>query len=204
MSLRGALVAQFHQPVGALGHLAAWIMSHRASNVQRSLWTVDQLALAERDDVLEIGFGPGLAIERAASITRGRVVGVDHSELMCRAARKRNGDAVRAGRVQLHCAEVDALPDLGGPFDAILAVNCMLFWPDPVAALAALRALARPGGRIAITHQPRNPRPTLADVERAERAVVDALARAGFVEPRPQRLALEPVPASCVIARNPG
>jgi ubiquinone/menaquinone biosynthesis C-methylase UbiE len=51
------------------------------------------------DRVLEIGFGPGLAIaELARRITRGRVYGIDHSAVMVRQAGKRNAAAVHAQR----------------------------------------------------------------------------------------------------------
>jgi SAM-dependent methyltransferase len=203
MSLRSHLVSQFHCPRGSLGQIAAWIMSHRKSNVERSLWTVAQLGIGPDENVLEIGFGPGVALERASQQTCGRVVGIDHSELMCRVASRRNQQAVREGRVEIHCAGIDALPEWPRRFDAILAVNCLMFWPDPVQSLRALRECARPQARIAVTHQPRNPQPTLADVERAESHVSQHLHAAGFAEPRAERLPLEPVPASCVIAHNP-
>jgi ubiquinone/menaquinone biosynthesis C-methylase UbiE len=55
------------------------------------------------DRVLEIGFGPRVAI---AELSRrvgpeGHVYGVDHSEAMLRQATKRNIAAVQAGRVTL-------------------------------------------------------------------------------------------------------
>jgi trans-aconitate methyltransferase len=62
-------------------------MATRSSNVQRNRWAVDQLAVRPTDRVLEIGFGPGVAIEALiARVTEGAVHGIDHSELMVRAA----------------------------------------------------------------------------------------------------------------------
>ncbi len=204
MSFRSALVAQFRQPTGSLGHLAGWIMSHRASNVERSLGTVSLLEIGDGDEVLEIGSGPGLAIERASQLTHASVVGVDHSEVMHRVASRRNRQAIRDGRVQLHCAAVSELPALGMKFDVIFTVNCLMFWPDPVATLSELRGSSKPGGRIAVTHQPRKPGATIEDVAQEEAEVASQLGKAGFAGIRVERLDLQPVPASCVIGQNPG
>ena len=51
------------------------------------------------------------------------MVGVDHSNVMWRLASPRNRDAIEDGRVELHCAAVTEILDLGDPFDAIFSVN---------------------------------------------------------------------------------
>jgi SAM-dependent methyltransferase len=96
--------------------------------------------------VLEIGFGPGIAIrELARRAADGRVCGIDHSEVMLRQASRRNADAIRRGAVDLRLGSVDALPDFDAPFDKIMAVNALLFWREPDARLRALSRLLRPG-----------------------------------------------------------
>ena len=40
-------------------------------------------------------------------------------------------------------------------FDKIFSVNSMMFWPEPVETLKALRRMLKPGGLIAMTVQPR-------------------------------------------------
>ena len=131
--LRRALVAQFHAPTGLLGRVAGWVMAHRTSNVERNRWAVALLDVRPTDSVLEIGFGPGIAIgEIAARATGGRVCGLDHSPVMVRQAARRNRAAVRAGRVDLRCGSVDdrdALDGFGATFDKVLAVNVVGFWP---------------------------------------------------------------------------
>jgi hypothetical protein len=52
-------------------------MAHRSSNVRRSRWTVGLLDVQPTDQVLEIGFGPGVAIAAvAARATDDRTVGL--------------------------------------------------------------------------------------------------------------------------------
>ena len=117
--------------------------------------------------MLEIGFGPGLAIAELARAGAGHVYGIDHSGVMSRQAARRNAAAIRAGRVTLVRASVDKLPPaLDGPFDAILAVNSLAFWPAPAQRLAELRQRLAPGGRMAVASQPRCPGAT-ADTSRS-------------------------------------
>ncbi|GAB2899948.1 class I SAM-dependent methyltransferase [Streptomyces mayteni] len=178
-------------------------MAHRSSNRRRSEWVVSLLDVQPTDRVLEVGFGPGVAIaELAGRATRGHVHGIDHSATMVRQAARRNAAAIRAGRVTLRHASVDRLPRLDGPLDAVLAVNSLGFWPDPAERLGELRGLLRAGGRIALASQPRCAGATAETTALAGRELQDLLTGAGFVDPRLETLPLAP-PAACVLATNP-
>jgi len=103
------VVGQFHRPRGVGGRLAGWVMAHRSSNRRRNAWVVSLLDVARTDRVLEVGFGPGIAIgEATARASDGLVCGVDHSEVMLRRARRHNADVIRAGRVALHLGTATA------------------------------------------------------------------------------------------------
>lgn len=183
--------------------MTGWVMAHRRSNQQRNSWVVSLLGVRPADRVLEIGFGPGLAVaELAHCATRGRVYGIDHSEVMVRRASRHNDAAIRAGRVELVHAPVDRLPSFDEPLDVILAVNSMGFWADPAERLHDLRRLLRPGGRIALASQPRSSGATRDTTARAARELQDLLTRAGFTQIRTETLELDP-PVACVLATNP-
>ncbi|WP_446222148.1 class I SAM-dependent methyltransferase [Nocardia sp. IBHARD005] len=155
------------------------------------------------DRVLEIGFGPGVAIaEFAGRATQGHVFGIDHSQAMVRHATRRNAAAVRIGRVHLTHASVEQLPSFDDPLDAILAVNSVGFWPDPVERLRELRRMLRPAGRIALVSQPRCPGATRDTTARAGQELQDLLTQAGFLHTRVETLDLDP-PVACVLATNP-
>lgn len=202
--LRRRIVEQFQRPHGALGRLAGFVLAHRPSNRRRNLWTVERLELAPTDRVLELGFGPGIAIRAAAQrVPQGCVVGLDHSELMARAARRRNARAVAEGRVVLRVGSFDALPGLGEPFDKIFAVNALMFAGDPDRVLAALRERLRPGGRLALTFQSRRPGATAADSLRGGEDTADRLRRSGFEDVRLEVLPLGRSSAVCVTGRRP-
>ena len=195
-----AVVRQFGHPHGIGGRLAGWVMAHRSSNRQRNRWVVGLLDVQPTDRVLEIGFGPGLAIaELSRRASRGTVYGIDHSDVMLQQATTRNAAAVRAKHVHLVQASVEQLPRFDEPLDAILAVNSFGFWPEPPERLVELRALLRPGGRIAIAAQPRCPGATKATSTKAAREIETLLDEAGFSQTHVETLDLEP-PVVCVLA----
>ncbi len=194
------VIGQAHRPRGGAGRVTAWEMAHRPSNRQRNRWAVALLDVRPADRVLEIGFGPGVAIAELARAGAGHVYGVDHSAVMLRQASKRNAAAIRAGRVTLVSASVDRLPPaLDGPFDAILAVNSLGFWPAPAERLAELRGRLAPGGRVAIASQPRCPGATATTSRRAAADIENLLREAGFTELSTKTLPLDP-PVACVLA----
>ena len=201
----GAVFGQFLRPHGFGGRAAGWVMAKRGSNRVRNIWAVGLLDVQPHDRVLEIGFGPGVAIqELARRATSGLVVGVDHSEVMVQQARKRNAAAVSAGRVDLRLGSAEALPAFDAPFDKILAVNSLMFWDDPVARLKELHDLLRPGGRIAIVYQPRGPGSTNELAARTGQEIAEQFATVGVTEVRVETLELQPSDAVCVLGVRRG
>jgi SAM-dependent methyltransferase len=193
MSFKHWMISQFGRPRGVGGRVSGWVMAHRGSNRQRNRWVVSLLDVGPDDRVLEIGFGPGVALAELARRS-GHVHGVDHSDLMVRRARRR-----LAGRVTVTCTSVASLPDFGEPLDVVLAVNSIGFWPEPLERLRELRGWLRPGGRIALATQPRCPGVT---TDAAGRQLRELLTEAGFTELRTEFLDLTPA-VVCVIAVSP-
>jgi SAM-dependent methyltransferase len=198
-----ALVRQAGHPKGVVGWAVGELFAHRPSNRRRNTWAVSLLDVRPTDRVLEVGFGPGVAIAAFADrAAQGQVFGIDHSRAMVRRATRRNAAAIRAHRVHLTHASVERLPSFGDPLDAILAVNTAGFWPEPVERLRELRRLLRPAGRIALVSQPRSPGANRATTVRAAQELQDALTEAGFTRLRVEVLELDP-PVACVLADNP-
>src|SRR5438477_6922689 len=104
--------------------------------VPENAWTVALLDAQPADRILEIGFGPGIAIEALARVvTRGHVVGIDYSHAMVAAASRRNGPAIRAGYVALQYGEAARLPFSNAAFDKAYGIHTIYFWPDAPAGL---------------------------------------------------------------------
>jgi SAM-dependent methyltransferase len=197
------VTGQGHRPHGTAGSVTGWVFAHRPSNRQRNRWVVSLLDVHPADQVLELGFGPGVAVAELVRAGAGHVYGIDHSGVMLRQASRRNAAAIRAGRVTLINTPANQLPPaVDGPFDAILAVNSLGFWPAPAERLAELRRRLAPGGRIAIASQPRCPGATADTSRSAAREIEDLLRDAGFSQRSTQTLPLSP-PVICVLATCP-
>ena len=205
MSIMGmweTISAQFGKPTGFLGIVAGIIMAKRASNLERDDWAMSLLRLRPTDRVLEIGFGPGIAIRHMSEVvTEGVIWGIDHSEVMFRQASKRNKKALLEGRVKLLLSSVSVVTSLGGQVDKILDINSLQFWESPVDDLKKLRTYLAPGGTIVLVHQPRKPGSTDHDTEQSGSKYADYLEKAGFREISVEKRTMKPVSAVCVVGR---
>jgi SAM-dependent methyltransferase len=204
-TIRRFLRAQFGRPTGVWGGMAGRIMAHRSSNNERIRWTLGLLDIQPGDRILEIGFGPGVAIAQASALAAdGFVAGIDHSEVMVRQAARRNGEALRHGRVALRLGSAMNLPTFDQPFDKIFTINSIHFWSEPVDCLRALGRLLRPGGLLAVTIQPRSRRATPETTKVIGEELVMKLERAGFSPCRLEIKAAQPVAVACALGLKVG
>jgi trans-aconitate methyltransferase len=201
-SLRETIVAQFRQPRGLLGEIAGMIMARRPSNVRRNEWTVDLLDLAPHHVVLELGCGPGLALERCAGrLTTGQAVGIDHSAVMVRQARRRLARHIRDGSAEVRHGDVEGLATIEEQFDRIFSLNVIQFVPDQQRLFRLIRNSLRPDGMVATTYQPRTANPTHSQALDMADRIEAAMCETGFGDIARHALPLDPVPAVCVTGR---
>lgn len=202
-AIRRVSRTQFGRPTGLLGNVAGFLMARTPSNLERIRWTLSLLDVKPHDRVLEVGFGPGVAIELLSKIaTRGFVAGIDHSDEMVRHAARRNAEAVRAGRIVLSQASASAPPAFDEPFDKIFTINSIHFWNEPVECLKNLRKLLRPGGVMAVTLQARTRAATDATTAILGEEIAGKLERAGFSRCEVKIKKTAPVATACVLATN--
>jgi SAM-dependent methyltransferase len=193
------LRSQFGRPTGVWGRIAGGIMARTRSNHERAQWTISLLGIKPTDRILEIGFGPGIAIELASRVAvDGCVVGIDHSEVMLRQATSRNADAVRNRQVELHLGSVGELPPFAEPFDKVFTINSIHFWEDPLLRLKELRRVLKPGGLIAITLQPRSRNATPGTTAAIGDELAGSLGSAGFTRVTVDIKEMRPLPVACV------
>jgi ubiquinone/menaquinone biosynthesis C-methylase UbiE len=141
------LMRMFGRPRGLLGLLGGVIMAR--VNRRHAAWVVGLLDVRQQDSVLEIGIGPGVAIEMLAARAR-RVAGIDPSPEMLRQATQRNATRISERRVELRQASADHLPFVDGSFNKVLAINSMQLWPDALAGLLEISRVIRHGGQLAL------------------------------------------------------
>jgi len=143
------LMRAFGHPEGALGRLGGIIMARM--NQRMAARAIELLDVQLSNKVLEVGFGPGVAIQLLAkSVLSGQVTGIDPSEEMVAQAATRNSKAIESGRVHLRRASVERLPVIDNIFDRVLTINSTQVWPDAIAGLREIRRVMKPGGRITL------------------------------------------------------
>src|SRR5262245_38088427 len=117
-------------PTGWFGRFLAWLMAAETAAVNEN--ALELLKLRPADHVLEVGFGHGRTLARAAALVpAGFVAGIDASEEMVRMARHRNRQGIKEGRVEVQRADSACIPYPDGCFDRVYAIHTLYFWADP-------------------------------------------------------------------------
>ncbi len=145
---------QYRRPSGLLGR---WIGRKMAQqHVAENTWTVSLLDAQPNQHILEIGFGPGIAIEQIAErFPSCKIAGVDFSQTMVKVASQRNAAAIRAGRVDLRFGDVLHLPFADSTFDRVYSIHSIYFWPRPAEALREIYRVMKTGGVLILTILPK-------------------------------------------------
>jgi ubiquinone/menaquinone biosynthesis C-methylase UbiE len=202
------VASQFRKPSGLLGRLIGNGMARR--NELESRWTVDLLNIQPDMHVLEIGFGPGVAIQYASEKTvQGHVSGIDYSKTMVQSAHNRNATMVKSGRVDLRQGDVSALPYENDTFERVFTIHCIYFWSEPTTCLREIWRVLRVNGILAITilpkdkwllHRSRQPSTdvfTLYNSDEVTRLLTDVGFQDVHVEDSPQP---DKFPGACILA----
>jgi SAM-dependent methyltransferase len=134
---------------GFLGRLIAFIMARETW--PQNLRAIDALDVAPSDHVLDVGCGPGRSLAVLAQrASKGRVAGVDPSDLMAEIAVNRNSALVRARRVEVVIGSACDLPFENSAFDKALCVHVVYFWKDLNLAFREIARVLKPGGRLIV------------------------------------------------------
>jgi SAM-dependent methyltransferase len=191
---------QFGNPSGNLGKIVGWLMSK--SNTDLNNWAIEKMGPSPAGEFLEIGYGPGQAIQKlASSLTKGRVTGIDHSELMHRFAMKRNNHHVNNRKAVLLCGDSTKFDFPESGFDLIYGVNVHFFWEDPAKEFGTLYKYLKPTGKLLMVFQPRWVK-NFQELERVTRNTVSQFQNAGYAGVEIDYKLMRPVTAISVLGRK--
>jgi ubiquinone/menaquinone biosynthesis C-methylase UbiE len=130
--------------------------------MMRPLYPARRLVVPEATGaVLEVGVGTGLNFGLYRGIDE--LVGIEPDPYML--ARARSRTEALPFPVALHQAGAEDMPFPAARFDTAVVTFTLCTIPDPIAALAELRRVLRPGGRLLFVEHTRSPQPVLAGVQ---------------------------------------
>jgi arsenite methyltransferase len=142
----GAIQAAWASPLGSLFYDNAQALSRRLLTAWQQ--PTEWLDIPPGGIALDVGCGPGsvtASLARAAG-PDGLALGVDISEpMLARAVRAEAGPQVGFMR-----ADAQRLPLRDETFDAVVSLAVLQLVPDPVAAIAEIARVLRPGRRLVV------------------------------------------------------
>ena len=143
----GGLSKLFRNPVGFRGRCIAHLMARKNQGMNELALTT--LALTPRDCVLEIGFGPGTALQQML-VPNGpqRVVGLERSAEMLAMAQQRCNKSQVFNRLELRLGTPESMSFGAESFTKIFSVNCFQFWQNQEVGLQRCFQALVPGGLL--------------------------------------------------------
>ena len=185
MGMQRFMAAQLSKPSGLFGSL---VLSRIMNRVNRKIVerTLELLELSPNQQVLEIGFGGGVALRLLAKrLSNGVVSGVDFSADMVRRAERNFRYEISEGRVRVQFGDVSALPFPEAVFDRVFTINTIYFWPDTLRGLSEIRRVLKSGGRAAVSIRSKEKMAKRAVTKHGFRLfsaddLADAMRQAGF------------------------
>lgn len=131
--------------------------------------------------VLEVGFGPGVALDLLCRrVPDGHVTGIDRSGTALERASRRNAHHLAESRLDLVETELARFRPSGDPFDVVLAVNVNVFWTGRAdAEIERLRDLLAEDGVVHLVYELPDGDPG-GSADRVGQRIRDNFARHGF------------------------
>ena len=139
---------QFRKPTGFFGKIISGIMIKGNSREYDKI--IPELEVNQKDNILEIGYGHGVGVDRIASNFDCKVSGIDFSELMFREASKRNKKHIDNQKVELHYGDFLNSEMIPNQYDKILCLNVIYFWDKLDEPFSKIQSGLKEGGLFCI------------------------------------------------------
>lgn len=143
------IAKQFGHPTGLLGSFVGWLMAAKNRPMNHAI--VELLDPQPNETILEIGYGPGTAIQQLIRTTRVKhITGIDPSTLMLAQASRLNRRWIREGQVDLHVGTASQIPFEEETFDKVFAVNSFHHWSNPIEGLSEVQRVLKSNGHLLV------------------------------------------------------
>ncbi|MGI6360890.1 MAG: class I SAM-dependent methyltransferase [Bacillota bacterium] len=140
------------KPQGLSGSILLSSMNSR--HYEMSTWGFNHLSIDPADWILDIGCGGGKNIERMLTmVSRGKVYGLDYSEVSVKKSLRLNRPSVLSGRSEIIQASVSKIPYSDALFDVVTAFETVYFWPDFLSDAREVARVLKPGGTFMICNE---------------------------------------------------
>jgi ubiquinone/menaquinone biosynthesis C-methylase UbiE len=142
------LILNARKPFGELGHQILDRMNE--SHEAMAQWGVSHFEIEEDSKILDIGCGGGRNLQRFAEqiSDKGRVVGIDYSEVSVEKSIELNRDAIEKGTVNVLRGSVSDMPFYDETFDIVTGFETIYFWPDFPNDLIEVNRVLKRGGLV--------------------------------------------------------
>ena len=180
--LKNFIAAQFKKPSGLFGLFSSNIMIKGNKDKYEKL--IKELDLQPHDNLLEIGYGPGVGINMIAKeFPSCTIHGIDFSHLMFKKATKYNKPYLDNNSVFLQYGDFLKTPIVSKEYDKIFCLNVVYFWDELQTPLKKVLTLLNTGGAFYIymaTRETLEKTPNNVFNKYSIEQMVEALKSAGF------------------------
>ncbi|WP_039075825.1 class I SAM-dependent methyltransferase [Bacillus sp. MSP13] len=188
----------FSKPKGIFGMIAGYIMA--AENQTLNQWTINQLEITRGDSILEVGFGPGYCMQQMLKREKDiRLDGIDVSETMMKLAAR----SVKSKGVRLMQGNIETFPLTDSFYDKVISVNNYTIWNDQTKGVKQIYRALKPGGKAAITMQPREADASPKKTKSFGKQMIADFKAAGFEDIDIQFKNIKPELSVCATAKKP-
>ena len=152
---------QYRKPYGERGIEIIEMMNEEHQNI--SEFAFECVDVKDDAEILDIGCGGGVNIEKFHRLTSGNVDGLDYSEVSVSETKKRNRTHVESGKCSVIQADVTDMPIEDETYDLVTAFSTIFFWPDIGETFKEVLRIIKPNGRFMIAQGTDGNNPTDAE-----------------------------------------